>query len=421
MTAGLLGLGGCTAPARSPRPSAADLEDLLARRAAALLAGDPVGAAAVYAPADRERVRRVDARAVAAGLVEWAAEEVRVGTGAAEVAVRSRIAGEGRAVRSSVRTGWARDGGGWSLVLLEGGTPQPWDLGDVRAEVVDGGVVLHPPGSLPPAPGPRGSGVGSGGGSADAAAVARDAADDLAAATARVDGTWGSDWPRGTAVVVVATSARAAQLAGLDPAAAGAFDALAVGQDARLADGAPAGVRVVVAADRAGRLTRPGRALTLTHELVHVATRATATARPAAAGERPLPRWLGEGYADHVARLGSPLPATDLAAALLAATRAGRPPAVPADGDFERTGDELQVAYAAAWTLVTSAARHAGTPAVTALHRSLSRAEADGGAPDGPVAARLDGACRRHLGTGLAELVTTWRSEVAAGLVGWGP
>ncbi|NAZ77542.1 hypothetical protein GTQ99_19305 [Kineococcus sp. T13] len=152
-----------------------------------------------------------------------------------------------------------------------------------------------------------------------------------------------------------------------------------------------------------------------------MATRASATARPAAAGERPLPRWLGEGYADHVARLEHPLPAPDLAAALLAAARTGRPPAVPADGDFERTGEELQVAYAAAWTLVTTAARHAGTPAVTALHRDLSCAEADGGAPGGPVAARLEGACRRRLGTGFDDLVATWRSEVAAGLVGWGP
>ncbi|NAZ78292.1 hypothetical protein GTQ99_23210, partial [Kineococcus sp. T13] len=277
VAAGLLGLAGCTAPARSSRaarPSAADVGDLLARRAAALLAGDPVSAAAVYAPADRERVRRVDARAVGAGLVEWAAEEVRVGADAVEVAVRSRLAGEGRAVRSHVRAGWVREGGGWSLLLLDGGTPQPWDLGEVRAAVVEGGVVLHPPGPLPPAPGPRSSGGadGSAGASADAAALARDAAEDLAAATARVDATWGGDWPRGTAVVVVATSAQAALLAGPGAGAAGAFDALAVGQDAQLADGAPAGVRVVLAADRAGRLTRLGRSVTLTHELVHVAT-----------------------------------------------------------------------------------------------------------------------------------------------------
>ncbi|NAZ88252.1 hypothetical protein GTR00_19475, partial [Kineococcus sp. T90] len=306
----------------------------------------------------------------------------------------------------------------WALVPGRG-TPQPWDLGAVSARRVDGGVVLlvHPH----PAAG-NGELDGELDAGQDAGRVAAGAAADLPAAAARVDAAWGTDWPRGTAVVVVPRARHAARLAGLDPARAAALDAVAVGEDAALADGAPAGVRVVLVAERFARLTPAGRAATLTHELVHVAARATARpAAPAGDGLRPVPRWLAEGYADHVARLGLGVPAAALAAPLLQAVAAGAVPAVPADGDFDATGQRLQVAYAAAWTLVASAARTAGTPAVTALHRRLAAAPGRGGEPAAPREQRLERACRAALGTGWAQVQRTWRAELRSGLVGWGP
>lgn len=225
--------------------------------------------------------------------------------------------------------------------------------------------------------------------------VGRQVAADLAGATARVDAAWGTGWPRGTAVVVVPTAADVSRFTG----AAADLDAVAVGLDAALADGRPAGVRVVLSTERFAALSPLGRTITLTHELVHVATRATA--RPAGA---VVPRWLTEGYADHVARLHRDVPATALAAALL--TDPG-PPRVPADDDFTDPA-RAQLAYAAAWTLVTSAARVSGTPAVTALVRAVWT-----GTP-------LPDACPQTLGRPLDDVVATWRADVAADLVGWG-
>ncbi|GAB3453639.1 serine/threonine-protein kinase [Kineococcus endophyticus] len=368
------GPGDPAGPTVPPSPGAA-----LAARRRALLAGDLDRAVAVVGPDEREALRRADATALAAGLDDWAVEGL---PGAVESAgqgrglLRVRVAGEARAVASGVVVRW--DG----ALHLAADTPQPWDLSaPVTAQRVAGGVVLH---------------VG------DPSAVGREVADGLADATARVDAAWGTDWPRGTAVVVVPDAADVTRLAGTG----GDVDAVAVGLDADLADGAPAGVRVVLSTERFTALSPLGRAVVLTHELVHVATRATP--RPPGA---VVPRWLTEGHADHVARRGRDVSATALAAALLADP--GRPQ-VPADADFTAADPgRVQIAYAAAWTLVTSAARAvgplAGTPAVTALVRDVWT-----GTP-------LEAACSARLGRPFADVVATWRRDVATHLVGWVP
>jgi hypothetical protein len=342
-----------------------------------LAAGDLTAAGAGYAAADRPALRVLDERALAAGLREWAVDDLTIdgtsdGTSDVTGTVRVRVEGEGRAVAGAFRAGW--DG---RLRTDARNVVQPWDLGDVVPHVVEGGVVLV---------------VGPAAGH-----VADQVATDLAAATARVDATWGGDWPRGTAVVVVATAADAGRLG-----AAAGVDAAAVGLDTALSGGRPAGVRVVLAVERFAALTPLGRTITLTHELVHVATRATPRSARAV-----VPRWLTEGYADHVARLDRDVAATALAAPLLGA--AGTPQ-VPADAAFDTSDTTAsQVAYAAAWTLVASAAREAGTPAVTALVRAVW------------AGADLEDACRSTLGRPFADVVATWRGEVADDLVGWGP
>ena len=366
-------LAGCSAPPPAPAPD--DVRQVLAARGAALVAGDLTAAGAGCDPAERSAVRVLDARAVHAGLREWAVSGLEDAAGDVTGTLRVRVEGEGRAVAGAFRAGW--DG---RLRASTEGTPQPWDLGDVEARVVGGGVVLVV--------------------ATAAGEVADQVAADLPGATARVDAAWGGDWPRGTAVVVLPTAAEVTRFAGRDPS--GRLDAVAVGLDADLPDGAPAGVRVVLSVERFAALSPLGRTVTLTHELVHVATRATRRADDAV-----VPTWLTEGYADHVARLDRDVAATALAAPLLSA---GGVPQVPDDAAF-RSPDAaaLQLAYAAAWTLVTSAARGAGTPAVTALLRAVL------------AGTGLEAACRETLDRPFADVVETWRADVASDLVGWGP
>lgn len=397
----------------APGPDPADVTALLAARSAGLAAGDLAAAGSVWVAAAREEVLRADQQALAAGLVEWSVADLaldRPGPGGDVLVTGSlqvRVEGEGRPVRGTFAAAAVADGGRWLLApAADPGTPLPWDLGAVAARAAEGGVLL----AVTVDPGPGGP----------AEEVLDDLAADLATATRTVDTAWGADWPRGTAVVVVPTVELAARLAGLDPARVAVLDALAVGQDARLGDGRPAGVRVVVASERFARLSRAGRRITLTHELVHVATRAGTSVRPADAQDRPLPRWLVEGYADHVARDGSGIAPARLAAVLLDAVEAGAPVEVPADEAFE-TADAtvLQTAYAAAWTLVTSAARRAGTAGVGAWYRALASAPELGGVPAGVGPDRLEAACQAALGRDWATVRAEWVADVTGGLRGW--
>jgi len=405
-------------------PSAAEVTGLLTRRGLALVAGADALTEVHAAPAELERLSRSDARAVAAGLAVWAADVIAVapglgaGTFVAEALLRVRVDGEDREVVTRRRTGVARDGDRWVLVpVTDPGAPLPWDLGDVEVHRAARGVVLRTG---------RGDATGAVGGDgtdgnvtdadADARALAAELAADLADAARRVDAGWGTDWPRATAVVLPASAADAARLAAVAADQVSALDALAVGDEADLPDGHPGGVRVVVQPERFPQLTTLGRRVTLTHELVHVATRAATTVTTPGA----LPRWLVEGYADFVARAGRRLEATALARPLLDAVAAGSPVVVPDDAAFGAAdATALQVAYAAAWTLVASVARRTAAEAVTGLYRGLAAAPELGGLPAAAPADRLDEGCVRAFGETFEEVRRRWVADVTGGLDGW--
>jgi len=414
-------------------PSAAEVTGLLTRRGLALVAGADALTEVHASPADLDRLRRADARAVVAGVAVWAADVSAVaaglgaGTFVADALLRVRVAGEAREVVTRRRTGVARDGDRWVLVpVTEPGAPLPWELGDVEAHRAPRGVVLltaHD-GELDdgaPGDGAPGGTAASATATGDATrgaggALAAELAADLADAARRVDAAWGTDWPRATAVVLPATAADAARLAGVAAQDVAALDALAVGEEADLPDGRPGGVRVVVQPARFPQLTPLGRRVTLTHELVHVATRAATTV----AGAGALPRWLVEGFADLVAREGRPLPATALARPLLDAVAAGRPVTVPDDAAFGAADAiELQIAYASAWTLVASVARRTAAGAVAGLYRGLASAPELGGRPAAAPAPRLDAGCVRAFGETFDDVRRRWVADVTGGLAGW--
>ncbi|HLQ82199.1 MAG TPA: hypothetical protein VK103_01580, partial [Bacillota bacterium] len=133
----------------------------------------------------------------------------------------------------------------------------------------------------------------------------------------------------------------AAQIVGND--GLGAVAALATAVGGSVAD-SPAPVHVVLDPPRVGALSATGALGLLTHEAVHVATRAPYT---------DLPVWVEEGWADVVAWADDDPAGWQQAGPLLARIRDGDDViTVPTDEAFAATDEaELGVAYALAWSL----------------------------------------------------------------------
>jgi hypothetical protein len=99
-------------------------------------------------------------------------------------------------------------------------------------------------------------------------------------------------------------------------------------------------IRIVVN-PKAARLNSNALQSVLEHELVHVATRSPDT---------PAPMWAEEGLAEWVsirAHPGQRSGGTD--ELLLRVREDGAPRTFPADGRFEASADDLELAYAEAW------------------------------------------------------------------------
>jgi hypothetical protein len=150
-----------------------------------------------------------------------------------------------------------------------------------------------------------------------------------------------------------------------------------------------------------------GRQVVTTHEATHVALGSVL---------RPVPTWLSEGIADHVALRGSGIPVRDSAAGAIAMVRReGLPDGLPTDEQLVESG----AWYEAAWLAVRTLAERYGEVALLDFYRAAAR--------DGAT----DRALEEVLGTTEAELVSAWRGELAAlagvarpaaaGVAGWSP
>jgi hypothetical protein len=141
-----------------------------------------------------------------------------------------------------------------------------------------------------------------------------------------------------------------------------------------------------------------GRRVVLTHELVHVATRAT--------GSWSAPTWLAEGYADHVAYTGTGLSAQQVAEEALADVRAGRmPDELPSSEDFNAAGDEAVLAYGQSWIAAGVIAARAGS---TARLKSFYQQAAEGRGPAG-----LDAALNQIGLGGIEIFVPLWQTRLS--------
>ncbi len=232
-----------------------------------------------------------------------------------------------------------RHGGGWVVVddAGPGTVRQAFDLSGLQVRRNPAGVVAGN------APAER----------LDEVAV------DLAPAREHVEHAWGalSHLP---AVLLPATSSEFAALTGrvgkdTSGVAAVTYGMLETGSVAR-------GDKIVVNPLAWASSTRQGRRIVLTHELTHLAVRATTT--------HPVPEWLSEGYAVHTSYAGLQVDPRRAAPELMAAVARGTlPTRLPEDERFSDVASGT--AYDEAWLLVDWLARARGEDALRRLYREM--------------------------------------------------
>ncbi len=412
--AGVVGGGALTAcsatggrPGPSPAPSTSvgsapggptpqDLQDvrgLLATRARALVAGDDgafLGTLSRADPAAEDRQVRAFRAARALGVSRVAVEDVRLDadpsallgepTLLATAGLRYRVDDLDRGDRTaSVALRVARLDGRWLVVSEQPtgpGATAPWlALPALTVRTGRHAVV---------------AGTVDGARLAEYAAVVDRALPVLRRA-------WGRA-PDRVLVLAPATAEEADALLGRDGGSAAEVGATTEGPTD--STGRATGDRVVLDPTAFGRLTRAGRDVVLTHELVHVAVRATVPGRAAA--------WLTEGFADHVGYGRADVPVGDLLAPLLDEVRAGTwPTDLPRLDTLQPASGSIEVPYLAAWQAVEVLVARHGEEAVRRLVVQGSAAGTDADAE-----AATDRALASVLGTSRSALVRQWRAHL---------
>jgi hypothetical protein len=368
----LVACGGRTAA----DPARADVQRVLDRRAAAVLAHD---AAAYARTGTGTGFEQLSALPLAAWSYRVRDVERTGDTATADVELRYRVDGYDRGPVSAGRTvRLSRDGTGgtWAVdsdrPAKESGQ-QPWDQGAV--EVVRGthSLVL---------------GVGQ------STAMLRRFADLADRAVPAVADAWDGDWSRRVVVVVPRSVEGMAGLLGSPASSYRGIAAVTTGETGGR-EHAPAD-RIIVNPDAYGLLGSLGKQVVLTHETTHVATRADTTSA--------TPLWLSEGYADWVGYRDTGRTAAQAAPELAEAVAGGRVPArLPTDEDFGFTAEaeELARAYEGGWLACRMIAEQWGEDWLDAFYRAV-------GAHDERTGAVQD-ALRKVLGTTPDEFTARWQ------------
>ncbi|MFI8485275.1 hypothetical protein [Streptomyces rubrogriseus] len=371
----LVGCGGRTAT----DPSPADVQRVLDRRAAAVLAHD----AAAYARTGTGTgtgFGNLSAIPLAAWSYRVRGVERSGDTATADVELRYRVQGYDRGPVSAGRTvRLSRDGtaGTWTVdsdrPAKESGQ-QPWDQGAV--EVVRGthSLVL---------------GVGQ------STTALRRFADLADRAVPAVSDAWDGDWSRRVVVVVPRSLEGMAGLLGSPASSYRGIAAVTTGETGGR-EHAPAD-RIIVNPDAYGLLGSLGKQVVLTHETTHVATRADTTSA--------TPLWLSEGYADWVGYRGSGRTAAQAAPELADAVAEGRVPArLPTDEDFGFTADAdaLARAYEGGWLACRMIAEQWDEDRLDAFYRSVGTHDDRAGA--------VEAALHEVLGTTPDDFTARWRA-----------
>ncbi|MGW4733557.1 hypothetical protein ACWEQC_31060 [Streptomyces shenzhenensis] len=374
----LAGCGGRT----TADPARAEVQQVLDRRAAALLGHDETAYAETGTRTGYTRLRAVP-------LASWTYRVTGLRrTGAdvtAEARLSYRVRGHDRAPVTTDRTlvlGRTADGR-WYVDSDRPATKaaqQLWDQGAVSAVTGAHSLVL---------------GVGQSAQTLNAYARLADRA------VPAVSGAWGTDWTRQVVVLVPRSLDGMAGLLGSPASAYRGIAAVTTGEAGGPAR-APAD-RIVVNPEAFALLGDTGKQVVLTHETTHVATRAHTT--PA------TPLWLSEGYADWIGYRGTERTPVQAAPELSRAVRAGRVPAdLPADGDFGFAGDPARLAraYEGGWLAGRMIAEHWGEGRLDAFYRAVGA--------HGQRAGAVEDALHRQLGTTLPDFTARWRDYLRSRL-----
>ncbi len=199
---------------------------------------------------------------------------------------------------------------------------------------------------------------------------------------------WRYDWSRRPVVVVPASQKDMAALIGSNGKGLAQIAAVTTGYSE---SGTTRGDRVVINPAAWSTLGPLGRRVVMTHEITHLATRAST--------DGPVPIWLSEGFADYVAYQAVDLPTRVIADDVLDEVRDGKGPReLPRDRDFDAARSEVSASYEGAWLAARLVAERYGEARLVRLYREL--ADRRGGTPEQDM--------RRVLGIGPDRLTRQW-------------
>ncbi|MGW7516787.1 hypothetical protein ACWGJ2_14460 [Streptomyces sp. NPDC054796] len=381
------------------------LQSVLDAQATAVRAGDESAYLAGIAPgADAYRAdqRRVFANLERLPLAAWSYRITRVrdtgggsgGSGGSEgydgaaaraeadVELRYRLRGYDHSpVTATERFAFTREDGRWYVSSqLSGGDRQLWDQGRVTAVRGEHSLVL-----------------GVGRDSSELRALSR-VAD---RAVPAVNAVWPRSWAARVVVEVPGSLERMAELLKAPASSYQGIAAVTTGE-AGASEDAPAD-RVVVNPDAYGLLSEDGRQVVMTHETVHVATRAHTS--------DATPLWLSEGLADWAGYRGTSRTPQEAAPELARTVRTDDAPrALPDDADFRFGSDPeaLGRAYEGGWLACRMVAERWGEGRLMELYLRTGRGE-EKHEGDGTG---VDGALREVLGVTKGEFTRQWRAYV---------
>lgn len=212
-------------------------------------------------------------------------------------------------------------------------------------------------------------------------------------AVKHVDAVWGTDWSRTVVVLVPRTQTEMAQVLGREDEAGLEQIAAVTTGEVRPRGEEPSADRVIINPAGFAQLGPLGRQVVLTHEITHVATRATAS------GDVPI--WLSEGFADYIAYRDAAVAPSVVAQDLLDEVRAGDPPtALPGTADFDPRQGGVASAYSGAWLAAHLIAERWGEEALVSVYRFVA-----GGAG-------VDEALVEHVGMDEATFTKEWAAYV---------